>query len=116
MFVLDKVERINMAYVNLLIQLKDNIAAESLDLNQLSDKIRKLRNICATDEKAHKSLGSNPPLLQDISKLMERLLELPPSEEQIVCLRLCTQFIGNLTVGNPVNQRHIHEHCFKVVK
>ncbi|XP_075217579.1 ataxin-10 isoform X2 [Lycorma delicatula] len=105
-----------MAYVNLLAKLREIIAVKPLDLDKLSETLRKLRNICATDEKSHKDLGSDIGVLRELCSLIESLQELPQSEDKVACIRLSAQFIGNLAVGNKQNQHNIHTQCFKNVK
>lgn len=105
-----------MAYVSLVAKFREIVTGDTVDLYQLGDIIRRLRNLCATDGKTHKELGCDIALLEDVCKLLETLLEIPTSEETLICIRLASQFIGNLTVGNKQNQLNVHTHCFKVVK
>ncbi|RZF47701.1 hypothetical protein LSTR_LSTR013419 [Laodelphax striatellus] len=102
-----------------LSKLAHEIQQKSLDIKSTTEILRYFRNVCATDKESQIKLGddgNNFHCVDLMCKLFDKLLERPASEENMVCLRVGCQFIGNLIVDNQSNQLKVHNKCFAHIR
>lgn len=85
--------------------IKDNVSVD-----KLTDCFRTLRNICAGNSDIQNQLGQKNTLLEDVNTAIEIGLNVA-SDEWTLCLRVCSQFLGNLIVLNVENQQRVWKQC-----
>ncbi|XP_039278497.1 ataxin-10-like isoform X2 [Nilaparvata lugens] len=68
------------------------------------------------DKNSQVTVGEDEYCIDLICTLFDKLLEQPKIEENIVCLRVGCQFIGNLIVDNSANKLKIHNKCFTHIR
>lgn len=73
------------------------------DLQVVLDSYRTLRNGCAGSPDYQSACSANPRLLEDTLKIMNTLLK-NEDEDTALCVRVATQFLGNLIVNHSDNQ------------
>lgn len=81
---------------------KNNVCSEE-EVESVLNSYRTLRNGCAGSPEYQTSCTSNASLLDDTLQVMEYLLN-KEDETSALCVRVATQFLGNLIVNHSDNQ------------
>lgn len=91
-------------------------AHSSLNVQQVIECLRSLRNACATSSDVQNSLSHETSVLQDVCSAINAVLSMHKSEESIVCLRVGVQFLGNFIVNNVENQKEVWSQCSSLLR
>lgn len=90
--------------------LRQELMKDIVSVDKLTDCFRTLRNICAGNSDMQNQLGQKNTLLEDVNTAIEIGLSVS-SDQWTLCLRVCSQFLGNLIVLNVENQQRVWKQC-----
>lgn len=88
----------------------------SLNVQQVTECLRCLRNACAASSDVQISLGHETSVLHDVCSAINAVLPMPKSEECTLCLRVAVQFLGNFIVNNVENQKEVWSQCSSLLR
>ncbi|PSN51316.1 hypothetical protein C0J52_15777 [Blattella germanica] len=80
-----------------------------------TEVFRALRNSCVNQPKNQKTIVENTAAVQNTCIILKWLISLSSTQENIVCLRVGTQFLGNLVVNNNETQPVIWNKCSNIL-
>lgn len=89
---------------------------DDISIDKLTECLRTLRNVCASNSAVQSELGQKDTLLKDVNLAIERGLNAVDSDQWTLFLRICSQFLGNFVVNNPDNQQKVWKQCSSQLK
>lgn len=90
--------------------------ASSLNVQQVTECLRSLRNACATSSNVQNSLRHETSVLRDVCSVLNTVLSIHKTEEHVLCLRIGVQFLGNFIVNNIENQKEVWSQCSSLLR
>lgn len=90
--------------------------ASSLNVQQVTECLRSLRNACATSSNVQTSLQHETSVLRDVCSALNTVLSFHRTEEHVLCLRIGVQFLGNFIVNNIENQKEVWSQCSSLLR
>ena len=76
----------------------------------ITEVFRALRNSCVSEPGNQHTIVVNTTAVESACSVVEVLLQCS-GEESVICLQVCTQFLGNLIVNNKETQQIIWNKC-----
>ncbi|XP_021941723.1 ataxin-10 isoform X2 [Zootermopsis nevadensis] len=81
----------------------------------VSETFRALRNSCVGEPKIQKDVTEKTVAVDETCNILKALSLLPRNEHNVFCLRVGTQFLGNIVVNNKDTQPIVWRKCSEVL-
>jgi hypothetical protein len=89
---------------------------DSLDVvTAVTETFRALRNSCVGEAEIQKAVTEKTEAVGETCNILKALASLPSNQHNVTCLRVGTQFLGNLVVSNKETQPVIWNRCSEVL-
>lgn len=81
----------------------------------VTETFRTLRNSCVGEPGIQKAVTEKTVAVDETCNILKALSLLPSNEHNVLCLRVGTQFLGNIVVNNKETQPVIWSKCSEVL-